>query len=107
MGDIRALIFCSPLIGGHEGVGDVVAIGKHTQESPVKVGDRVGIKWLAYSCLQCEFVRLFSLYQANDFVYSTDTYSKQCRKGLEQGASQQPLYLIQGRHNLSPIPRLR
>ena len=44
----------TPLIGGHEGVGEVVAIGTHTQDSPVKIGDRVGIKWLAYSCLQCE-----------------------------------------------------
>ncbi|KAI0642618.1 GroES-like protein [Trametes meyenii] len=51
-----------PLIGGHEGVGRIVAIGQHTQNSPVKVGDRVGIKWLAYSCLDCE----------------------PCRKGLEQ-----------------------
>ncbi|EKM48743.1 uncharacterized protein PHACADRAFT_214679 [Phanerochaete carnosa HHB-10118-sp] len=52
----------TPLIGGHEGVGIVVAIGAHTQDSPVKLGDRVGIKWLADSCLDCE----------------------QCRKGLEQ-----------------------
>ncbi|CAL1699240.1 unnamed protein product [Somion occarium] len=52
----------TPLIGGHEGVGHIVAIGEHTQDSPVKVGDRVGIKWLAYSCLECE----------------------QCRKGNEQ-----------------------
>ncbi|KZT25766.1 GroES-like protein [Neolentinus lepideus HHB14362 ss-1] len=51
-----------PLVGGHEGVGIVVAIGEHTSQSPVKIGDRVGIKWLADSCLQCE----------------------QCRKGLEQ-----------------------
>ncbi|GBE83983.1 GroES-like protein [Sparassis latifolia] len=51
-----------PLIGGHEGVGIVVAIGAHTQGSPVKLGERVGIKWLAYSCLDCEM----------------------CRKGLEQ-----------------------
>jgi propanol-preferring alcohol dehydrogenase len=39
----------TPLIGGHEGVGDIVAIGSHTSGSPVKVGDRVGIKWLADS----------------------------------------------------------
>src|SRR5712672_2770021 len=51
-----------PLIGGHEGVGEIVAIGTHTIKSPVKIGDRVGVKWLADSCLQCE----------------------QCRKGLEQ-----------------------
>ena len=47
---------------GVQGVGRIVAIGAHTQDSPVKVGDRVGIKWLAYSCLDCE----------------------PCRKGLEQ-----------------------
>ncbi|KAG6824627.1 hypothetical protein H0H93_001812 [Arthromyces matolae] len=52
----------SPLIGGHEGVGTIVAIAEHTSGSPVKVGDRVGIKWLADSCLNCE----------------------SCRKGLEQ-----------------------
>ncbi|KDQ58620.1 hypothetical protein JAAARDRAFT_193166 [Jaapia argillacea MUCL 33604] len=52
----------TPLIGGHEGVGIVVAIGEHTTGSPVKLGDRVGIKWLANSCLRCE----------------------SCRKGLEQ-----------------------
>lgn len=51
-----------PLIGGHEGVGEIVAIGAHTVNSPVRIGDRVGVKWLADSCLQCE----------------------QCRKGLEQ-----------------------
>jgi len=47
----------TPLIGGHEGVGIVVAVGEHTQDSPVKLGDRVGIKWLAYSCLDCEQCR--------------------------------------------------
>jgi len=52
----------TPLIGGHEGVGIVVAIGEHTENSSIKLGDRVGIKWLADSCLDCE----------------------SCRKGLEQ-----------------------
>ncbi|EKM77296.1 hypothetical protein AGABI1DRAFT_86600 [Agaricus bisporus var. burnettii JB137-S8] len=44
----------APLIGGHEGVGEIVAIGENTTHSPVKIGDRVGIKWIAYSCLECE-----------------------------------------------------
>lgn len=39
----------TPLIGGHEGVGIIVAIGNNTASSPVKIGDRVGIKWLADS----------------------------------------------------------
>jgi propanol-preferring alcohol dehydrogenase len=51
-----------PLISGHEGVGHVVAIAAGTTHAGVKLGDRVGIKWLADSCLQCEM----------------------CRKGLEQ-----------------------
>ncbi|KAJ1302595.1 hypothetical protein OPQ81_002912 [Rhizoctonia solani] len=42
-----------PLVGGHEGAGFVVAIGKGTT-SPIKVGQAVGIKWLATSCLSCE-----------------------------------------------------
>lgn len=46
-----------PLVGGHEGVGEVVAIGENTIECPVKIGDRIGIKWLAYSCLNCEQCR--------------------------------------------------
>jgi len=52
----------TPLIGGHEGVGEVIAIGKNTPDSPVKLGQRVGVKWIADSCRDCE----------------------QCRKGLEQ-----------------------
>ncbi|KAJ7474384.1 chaperonin 10-like protein [Mycena galericulata] len=47
----------SPLVGGHEGVGVIVAIGNNTSQSPVKVGDRVGIKFLADSCLNCEQCR--------------------------------------------------
>ncbi|KIY44006.1 GroES-like protein [Fistulina hepatica ATCC 64428] len=47
----------TPLIGGHEGVGIVVAIGNNTINSPVKLGDRVGVKWLANSCLNCESCR--------------------------------------------------
>ncbi|KAJ7061554.1 hypothetical protein C8F01DRAFT_1137744 [Mycena amicta] len=46
-----------PLVGGHEGIGHVVAIGEHTARSPVKVGDRVGIKWIANACLNCEMCR--------------------------------------------------
>ncbi|KAH8929043.1 GroES-like protein [Atractiella rhizophila] len=45
-----------PLIGGHEGAGIIVAIGKGT-ETDLKVGDPVGIKWLADSCLKCSFCR--------------------------------------------------
>ncbi|KAJ6548131.1 chaperonin 10-like protein [Mycena vulgaris] len=46
-----------PRVGGHEGIGHIVAIGAHTVASPVKVGDRVGIKWIANTCLKCEMCR--------------------------------------------------
>ncbi|KAJ7232046.1 chaperonin 10-like protein [Mycena haematopus] len=46
-----------PRVGGHEGIGHIVAIGEHTVGSPVKIGDRVGVKWLAKVCLNCEMCR--------------------------------------------------
>ncbi|KAI0297426.1 alcohol dehydrogenase GroES-like protein [Russula brevipes] len=58
-----------PLIGGHEGVAHIVANGTHAIDLPIKIGDRVGVKWLAESCLECE----------------------QCRKGLEQSCAKSKL----------------
>ncbi|KZT18912.1 GroES-like protein [Neolentinus lepideus HHB14362 ss-1] len=46
-----------PRIPGHEGVGTVVAIGEGTTNSDVKIGDRVGLKWIAATCLRCEMCR--------------------------------------------------
>jgi len=46
-----------PRVAGHEGIGHIVAIAEHTVNSPVKIGDRVGIKWLANVCLKCEMCR--------------------------------------------------
>jgi len=82
-----------PLVGGHEGVGEIVAIGDNTTHSPVKIGDRVGIKWLADSCLDCE----------------------QCRKGREQNCNEAQLsgftvdgtfqeYVVSYVHHVTPIP---
>jgi len=40
-------------VGGHEGVGTVAALGTGAESSGLKIGDRVGIKWLAYVCGNC------------------------------------------------------
>ncbi|KAI5370094.1 Putative GroES-like superfamily, alcohol dehydrogenase-like, NAD(P)-binding domain superfamily [Septoria linicola] len=40
-------------VGGHEGVGKVVKLGPGTENSTVKVGDRVGIKWISAICDSC------------------------------------------------------
>ncbi|KAE9346091.1 Alcohol dehydrogenase 1 [Phytophthora fragariae] len=45
-----------PCVGGHEGAGYVAAIGDHTR-SHLKIGDPVGVKWIANSCLGCEDCR--------------------------------------------------
>ncbi|CAH0482180.1 unnamed protein product [Peronospora belbahrii] len=45
-----------PLVGGHEGAGYVAAIAEHTTTN-LKVGDPVGVKWLANSCFDCEDCR--------------------------------------------------
>lgn len=42
-----------PLIGGHEGAGPVVARGELVND--VEIGEHVGIKWLAGSCLSCSY----------------------------------------------------
>jgi uncharacterized zinc-type alcohol dehydrogenase-like protein len=42
-----------PLIPGHEIIGTVAAKGKEV--SHLKVGDRVGVGWLAGTCLECEW----------------------------------------------------
>ncbi|OOF93723.1 hypothetical protein ASPCADRAFT_209010 [Aspergillus carbonarius ITEM 5010] len=41
-------------IGGHEGVGKIVKLGPGTEASGLKIGDRVGIKWVSGICGNCE-----------------------------------------------------
>jgi propanol-preferring alcohol dehydrogenase len=42
-----------PFIPGHEGVGDVVAIGRGV--TGFEIGDRVGVPWLHSACGECEY----------------------------------------------------
>ncbi|KAF5627651.1 alcohol dehydrogenase II [Fusarium sp. NRRL 25303] len=41
-------------VGGHEGVGKVVKLGPGVESTGVKIGDRVGVKWIASCCGRCE-----------------------------------------------------
>merc|ERR1712000_610582 len=43
----------SPLVGGHEGAGVVVQLGELANE--LKIGQKVGIKWINGSCLACPY----------------------------------------------------
>lgn len=40
-----------PIVPGHEVVGTVVALGEHAKG--LKIGQRVGVGWSAFSCLSC------------------------------------------------------
>ncbi|MCJ1311093.1 hypothetical protein MMC25_004763 [Agyrium rufum] len=40
-------------VGGHEGVGHVVAFGPGAEAAGLKIGDRVGVKWIAQICGSC------------------------------------------------------
>jgi len=44
-----------PIVGGHEGAGEVVAIGSNVQT--FAVGDLAGIQWINSACLACEMCR--------------------------------------------------
>ncbi|SDF76565.1 NADPH-dependent aldehyde reductase Ahr [Chitinophaga filiformis] len=43
-----------PLVPGHEAIGRVIALGDIAKEKGLKIGQRVGIGWNAYSCMHCE-----------------------------------------------------
>lgn len=51
----RALPFPTPAgqVGGHEGVGKIVKLGPGAESSNLKIGDRVGIKWISGTCGNC------------------------------------------------------
>jgi propanol-preferring alcohol dehydrogenase len=44
-----------PLIGGHEIAGVVASLGEGVTD--LKVGDRVGVPWLHWTCGECEYCR--------------------------------------------------
>ncbi|GAA6024387.1 hypothetical protein JCM10207_003307 [Rhodosporidiobolus poonsookiae] len=81
-----------PLVGGHEGAGYIVAIAQGTTTT-LKVGDAVGIKWLADSCLDCENCR--GGQEATCALAENSGYSK-------DGSFQQ--YAVSYTRHLTPIP---
>jgi len=81
-----------PLIGGHEGAGYVVALGEHS-DTELKVGDKVGIKWIAHSCNRCSFCRQ---------GYEPLCKSAQCSGFSVDGSFQQ--YAVSYTSQLSLIP---
>ncbi|KAI0028764.1 mannitol-1-phosphate dehydrogenase M1PDH1 [Vararia minispora EC-137] len=83
-----------PFVGGHEGIGIIVALGKGTVESEtVRLGSRVGIKYTLGSCGRCEYCRS-----------GLDTA---CAKGLYSGLTDNGTfceYMVAYADSAVPIP---
>ncbi|KAF2263448.1 GroES-like protein [Lojkania enalia] len=80
-------------VGGHEGVGKIVKMGPGTENSAVKIGDRVGIKWMASICESCEACRAGA--DANCFSGKISGY-------YTPGTFQQ--YVLSAANYVTPIP---
>jgi len=80
-------------VGGHEGVGKIVKMGPGTDNAAVKVGDRVGIKWMAGICEACEPCRAGM--DANCFNGKISGY-------YTPGTFQQ--YVLSAANYVTPIP---
>lgn len=80
-------------VGGHEGVGIVQKLGPGNEHSPVKVGDRVGIKFIRSICMSC------SACIAND---ESKCINKTMSGYLHPGTFQQ--YVTSPSTYVSPIP---
>ncbi|KAF2796849.1 alcohol dehydrogenase-like protein [Melanomma pulvis-pyrius CBS 109.77] len=80
-------------VGGHEGVGKIVKMGPGTESAAVKIGDRVGIKWMAGICESCEACRAGA--DANCFSGKISGY-------YTPGTFQQ--YVLSPANYVTPIP---
>ncbi len=80
-------------IGGHEGVGVVAMLGPSCEASGVKVGDRVGIKWVASACGNC----MPCLAGADGICVNADVSGYTCPGTFQE-------YALAPAHYVTPIP---
>lgn len=101
-------------MGGHEGVGHIVKLGPGADTAGVKIGDRVGVKWVSSTCGNCGS----SLVSSDRFFMFCSillTFVEPCQAGSDglcfnqeisgyftPGTFQQ--YVLSPAHYVSPIP---
>lgn len=89
--------FVSPHVGGHEGIGTIVAVGsavktndlspKYIAEGPdaneFVIGQRVGIRWISKTCEKCTYCRIgrgdLCAFQRMASVHEHGTFQQFCR----------------------------
>lgn len=85
---------CELQLGGHEGVGEVVAVA---QPGAVKIGDRVVI-WPQFPCGKCP------LCSGGDYVYCENNYDFEEFIGSKNGLGTFAQYVLKPDWLLPPIP---
>lgn len=80
-------------VGGHEGVGKIVKLGPGAEASNLKIGDRVGVKWLSYACTNCQ-----ACHAGSDGV----CFNQRISGYYTPGTFQQ--YTLGPAHYVTPIP---
>lgn len=101
-------------MGGHEGVGHIVKLGPGADTAGVKIGDRVGVKWVSSTCGNCGS-SLVSSDRLFMFCSILLTFVEPCQAGSDglcfnqeisgyftPGTFQQ--YVLSPAHYVSPIP---
>ncbi|GAA6057656.1 hypothetical protein JCM3770_000283 [Rhodotorula araucariae] len=81
-----------PRIGGHEGAGTIVALGEGT-DSPLRVGQAVGVKWIADTCQSC--------------AYCHSGHDQHCVQGKVSGLTEDGTfrqYMVAPARYVTPIP---
>jgi len=81
------------LIGGHEGIGRIVALGPSSENNTFPIGQRVGVKWVAKCCLHCA-----DCLDGRDWDCASAEFS-----GLSVGGTFQQ-YLVAHLNAVVPIP---
>ncbi|KAI1946088.1 hypothetical protein LOZ57_003839 [Ophidiomyces ophidiicola] len=91
----KALPYPTPAgqVGGHEGVGKVVKLGPGAENKGIKIGDRVGIKWVASTCGTC-----LACYEGADACCPNNKVSGYYNPGTFQQ------YALGPAHYVTPIP---
>ena len=87
--------FVTPHIGGHEGIGTIIAAGSAIETNDFllgarrldvekfEIGQRVGIRWMSKTCEECRYCRLgrgdLCAFQRMTSVHEHGTFQQFCR----------------------------
>jgi hypothetical protein len=91
----------SPRVGGHEGIGIVLALGENVTTPNIEVDSRVGMGFLSQTCRTCE---VSSHDYLREWVFIPSSVSEETRHTAPSRSL--PVSNVMGPFNVSfPLPR--